>query len=73
MKGKTTIGLHHLKINTMDRHSTISIGRTIQHGNHVVSHRNEGFGEQNADGVINTMPVSIVEDSDFADAEGLKK
>lgn len=73
MKAKTTIGLHHVKINTIDGNSTVSIGKKNEHGNHVVNHRNEGFGEQNADEVTQIMPASTVEDSDFTDAENIKK
>lgn len=68
IKAKTTIGLHDLQIKTMDGSCSLNIGRARLVGTHVVNHRNEGFGEQNADGVITTNPVAIVEDSDFMDS-----
>ncbi|RST76026.1 hypothetical protein D4T97_004325 [Siminovitchia acidinfaciens] len=73
MKAKTTINLHGLHIRTMDRRSSVTLGSTNSHGNHVCNHRNEGFGEQSGDGVIQNYPVSVVEDSDFIDNNVLKK
>ncbi|WP_064468210.1 hypothetical protein [Lederbergia galactosidilytica] len=51
----------------MDRSASMSLGKTKLIGTHAVIHRNEGFGEQNADGVIKTAPSSIVDDADLSD------
>lgn len=73
MKAKTIIRLHGLHIRTMDKNSSVTLGRTYSHGNHVFNHRNEGFGEQSGDGVIQNNPISVVEDSDFNDSNARKK
>ncbi|HHW36587.1 MAG TPA: hypothetical protein GXX18_04985 [Bacillales bacterium] len=67
MKEKTIIGLYNIQIRTMDRSASLSIGRAQLIGTNTKIHRNEGFGEQNADGVIRIAPVSITEDSDVID------
>ncbi|PWA13447.1 hypothetical protein DCC39_00720 [Pueribacillus theae] len=67
-----TIGLHDLQIQTIDGSCSINIGRARMVGSHVVNHRNEGFGEQSADGVIRIKSVSIVEDSDVMDTNAIK-
>lgn len=69
MKAKVTIDMFDIQINTIDGNSSISLGKSHSVRKHVANHRNEGFGEQNADGVIQTNSVSIVEDSDFMDKD----
>ncbi|VEF47681.1 YocN [Bacillus freudenreichii] len=73
MKAKTTIRLHGLHIRSMDRKSSVTLGKAHSNGNHVFNHRNEGFGEQSGDGVIQNYPVSVVEDSDFIDFNVIKR
>lgn len=73
MKDPTIVQMYGIQIRTLDRSSTISIGRTNSRGNHVVNHRNQGFGEQNADGVIQNHSVAIVEDSDFIDSDLMRR
>lgn len=73
MKAPTIVQMYGIQIRTLDRSSSISIGRTTSRGNHVVNHRNQGFGEQNADGVIQNHSVAIVEDSDFIDSDLMRR
>ncbi|MBS4219619.1 hypothetical protein KHA96_14985 [Bacillus sp. FJAT-49711] len=63
----TNIQLNDMKIRSIDRKSYVSMGSSIQLGNHVFNHRSEGFGEQSGDGTLKDHTVSVVDDSDLID------
>ncbi|MDY0404982.1 hypothetical protein P5G51_005820 [Virgibacillus sp. 179-BFC.A HS] len=73
MTARKVINLRHVKIGVIDGSSSMSLGKAHQTGNNLVNHRNEGFGEQNADGVITSRSISLVDDADFVDSNTTKK
>lgn len=60
-------------INSNDHNSIISFGPNVQIDYFLAYKRNQGFGEQNGDLLTSPfLPVSGVNDPDFADADSVK-
>ncbi|WP_027409030.1 hypothetical protein [Anoxybacteroides tepidamans] len=66
------IRLSFVKVNAMDRSSSISTAQAMQVGRRVATKRNQGFGEQNADGVSMLSEGLYVSDDDGLDASAKK-
>lgn len=73
MNSKTQISIQGVKINSIDRLSTVSTSSTVQIGKHVKNHRVHGFGEQNGDrGIFESLEL-FIDDSDFMDISASKQ
>ncbi|MCP8969293.1 hypothetical protein [Ectobacillus ponti] len=69
----SVINLKYIKVNTMEHGSNLSTGSNMILNRNNSTHKNEGFGEQNADSVEIHIPISFVDDTDMADSLSLKK
>ncbi|KHE67456.1 hypothetical protein [Halobacillus sp. BBL2006] len=65
----TEINLPHMKINTVEKQSSVSFGQNYKTNRYVTCKRQQGFGEQNGDRVITHHPIQGVVDADFSDNE----
>ncbi|GIN41701.1 hypothetical protein BLX88_05940 [Bacillus obstructivus] len=63
----TNINLDHIKINSSDHGSSISFGSTVMIGKRVYAKKNQAFGQNLADSIIQLTPVSITIDDDLED------
>lgn len=64
----TRIQITHMKTNTISTGSSMTFGSTIVRNHCSTIKRNNGFGEQNADGVITILPIETIDDRDLIDA-----
>ncbi|OLP64294.1 hypothetical protein BACPU_27740 [Bacillus pumilus] len=67
----TKIHIGNMKTNSIGTGSSMTFG-SVMMTNHCCSmKRNNGFGEQNADGVITILPIETIDDRDLIDAVSL--
>ncbi|MBW5444937.1 hypothetical protein GE107_02510 [Cohnella sp. CFH 77786] len=57
-----------IKINNVGHQSGVSFGTTVKTNRNVNAKKNQGFGQQFADGVLRCATVHMVLDDDLADA-----
>ncbi|TYS34623.1 hypothetical protein FZC65_04165 [Bacillus pumilus] len=55
-------------VNKRSSGSSMTLGSTFVHRHCSTIKRNNGFGEQNADGVITILPIETIDDRDQIDA-----
>ncbi len=73
MKFKSTeINMPYMKINAINNLSNLSFSSTQRIGVYSSVKKNQGFGAQNADGIVIVNPGYIVNDSDLDDATAIK-
>lgn len=63
----TQIHIAHMKTNAIAG-SSMTFGSTVVRHHCCTMKRNNGFGEQNADGVITILPIETIDDRDQIDA-----
>lgn len=61
-----------MKVNVMDRASTISYGPVQQVDWFLSTKRNQGYGEENGDLSPVFAPIDIVNDPDISDSNSIK-
>ncbi|KIL23428.1 hypothetical protein B4134_0738 [Bacillus safensis] len=64
----TQIHIAHMKTNSIGTGSSMTFGSTFVRNHCSTIKRNNGFGEQNADGVITILPIKTIDDRDQIDA-----
>ncbi|MEI4790267.1 hypothetical protein WAX46_08080 [Bacillus sp. FJAT-53060] len=64
----TRIQIAHMKTNTISTGSSMTFGSTNVRNHCSRIKRNNGFGEQNADGVITILPIEMIDDRDQIDS-----
>ena len=69
----SSVNLNFIKVNGIANNSNISTGSNVMMNRNASLHKNEGFGEQNADGVEVHIPISYVDDGDLIDSVAVKK
>lgn len=67
MNDSTRISIGDVKINIIGRECTFSLSQTIQNRKNVSNKKTQGFGENNADGVVFLQHKSMIDDSDMID------
>jgi len=72
MTNPTNIFIGAIRINSTDKMARISMGSTLQVGNHVNNKRVEGFGERNGDRGIFHQQKLLIDDSDIIDTSSEK-
>ena len=70
---KTSINISFTDINTMDKNCSASFSQAYIRNKNVVNKRNEGFGEEAADGVNILNGIQWVDDRDMTDSNAKKK
>jgi hypothetical protein len=63
----THIHLPNMKINTVEKQSSVSFGQNYKTKRHITSKKQQGYGEQNGDRVIIHFPIQGVVDADVSD------
>jgi hypothetical protein len=73
MYDKTIINLGSIAINTIGKECDLSLSGAFKVKKNVSNKKVQGFGEQNADGVIMIDSYYSIDDSDIIDAPAFKK
>lgn len=73
MPSSNCISIKAVSLHNADRLARISVGSTMQIGNHVKNHRVEGFGEQTGDRGAFHFPKFFTDDSDLEDTNSEKR
>lgn len=71
MFDETVINIGNVKINSASGNSRVHITKTMQLRNFASIKKNQGFGEQNADGVVMVNPANGADDRDITDTEAV--
>lgn len=61
-----------MKINNTDHGSSVSFGTNVKSNRNVSAKKNQGFGQQLADGVLRFAPVQFVLDDELFDRNSEK-
>jgi hypothetical protein len=73
MVDKTIINLGTIAINTIGKECDLSLSSSFKIKKNVSNKKMQGFGEQNADGVIIIDSYFSIDDSDIIDSPAFKK
>jgi hypothetical protein len=68
----TTINIKGIKLNNVDHLSTVSFSSTIIHNKNVSAKKNQGMGQQLADGTWRAFTVSSTLDNELQDSTSQK-
>lgn len=71
-KPLSTVNIHFIKLNTFDHGSSLSTGGSLIVGKHIFAKKNQGFGQQFADGSVHVLPISSTWDADLIDKQVTK-
>ncbi|MDF2903968.1 MAG: hypothetical protein K0S25_1606 [Bacillus sp. (in: firmicutes)] len=69
----TKVQLGHVKVNSIGRLSSFSVGENQKINNKNTSKKTEGFGEQNGDRTVVSIPIFYVNDDDIMDSDAVKQ
>lgn len=73
MYDKTIINLGTIVINTIGRECDMSLSSSFKVKKNITNKKVQGFGEQNADGVMMIDSYFSIDDSDIIDSPAFKK
>jgi hypothetical protein len=73
MVDKIIINLGTIAINTIRKECDLSLSSSFKINKNVLNKKMQGFGEQNADGVITIDSYFSIDDSDIIDSQAFKK
>lgn len=68
----TNINIKDMKINNVDHLSAVSFSSTIKQNRNANAKKNQGFGQQHADGVTRVSSVSYTMDDEIVDSITIK-
>lgn len=68
----TNITIKDIKLNNVDHLSAVSLSSTIRKNRNVAPKKNQGFGQQMADGCLRAFSVSSVDDNEIEDSYTIK-
>ncbi|WP_276354419.1 hypothetical protein [Cohnella caldifontis] len=66
------INLGNVKLNNVDHLSSVSVGKACKINRNVAAKKNQGFGQQHADGVRRVLNVHWTLDDEAIDAISIK-
>jgi hypothetical protein len=69
---QTKVQISDMKVNNVDHLSSISFSSTIKGNRNVCAKKNQGFGQQMADGCLRIFTVTSTMDSDILDSGSQK-
>ncbi len=69
----TNINIQNIKLNNVDHLSTVSFSSTVKQNRSVSAKKNQGFGQQFADGVKRVSSVTYVMDDETVDSIRIKR
>ncbi|MHC0038044.1 hypothetical protein [Pseudoneobacillus sp. C159] len=64
----TKIDIKGIKINNVDHLGSVSLSSTIKQNRNVAGKKNQGFGQQMADGCLKIFTISSVNDNESVDS-----
>jgi hypothetical protein len=64
----TNVNIKGMKLNNVDHLSSVSFHSTIKQNRNVSAKKNQGFGQQFADGTIRAFTVTSIIDNDSQDS-----
>ena len=64
----TKVNISAIKLNNIDHLSSVSFSSTIKKNRNVSAKKNQGFGQQMADGTLRVFSKSSVMDNDMEDS-----
>ncbi|OCA81675.1 hypothetical protein A8F94_22725 [Bacillus sp. FJAT-27225] len=64
----TNITIKGIKLNNTDHLSTVSFNSTIKHNRNVSAKKNQGFGQQHADGCLRIFVSTSINDNEPFDS-----
>ncbi|WP_026565788.1 hypothetical protein [Bacillus sp. UNC41MFS5] len=68
----TTINLKGIKLNNVDHLNTVSFNSTLIQNKNVSAKKNQGFGQQLADGTLRAFTISSTIDNELQDSMSQK-
>jgi hypothetical protein len=68
----TKVNITGIKLNNIDHVSSISFSSTVKQNRNVSAKKNQGFGQQLADGCLKIYTTSAILDHDIEDSESQK-
>lgn len=69
----TNINIQNIKLNNVDHLSAVSFSSTVKQNRNVSAKKNQGFGQQFADGVKRVSSVTYVMDDEALDSISIKR
>lgn len=70
---ETEVQLGFIKINSMEMGSRMGMGGTRQTGKRNAAKKNQAFGQQYADGVLQVIPINTLDDRDITDSTRINR
>ena len=68
----TKVNITGIKLNNIDHGSSISFSSTVKQNRNVSAKKNQGFGQQLADGCLRIYTTSAILDDDVEDSQSQK-
>ena len=68
----TKVNISDIKINNLDHLGAVSFSSTVKRNRNVSSKKNQGFGQQMADGTFRIFSQSSIMDQDMEDSSSRK-
>ncbi len=68
----TKVNITEIKLNNIDHGSSISLSSTLKQNRNVSAKKNQGFGQQFADGCLKIYTTSAILDHDVEDSNSQK-
>lgn len=69
----TNINIQNIKLNNSDHLSSVSLSSTVKQNRNISAKKNQGFGQQFADGVKRVSSITYVMDDEMLDSISIKR